>query len=206
MPKQPHTFAAWSADQWCWDGLLAQLTDDSLRRVVEGIDGATGIVGCMVRKSSIVDKRRRSAADQTTSNVKKVFYHWEFAFLRNNGTVAFLRPTSCCCRIEYYEGVPVGESAVATRRFRDITTPAKGHSSLPEFLFSGEGDITCRRDKIGRLVPTNWFPDMSSLQLVYSDGIKFMEFRNTNHDKRGSAFRPPPRRGIGGIRAIYQTR
>ena len=197
MPKQPHGFAAWSADTWCWDSLLAQLTDDSLRRIVEGTHGAFGIVACMVRESSFVDKRKRSAADQTTrtSNVKEVLYHWEFAFLRNNGTVAFLRPSPHSCSIEYYEGVPIGESAVATRRFMDITTPAKDYSALPEFLFSGEGDITCRRDKMSRVVPTNWFPDMSSLQLVYYDGIKFMEFRNTNHDKRGSAFRPPPRRG-----------
>ena len=84
VQKQPHTIAAWTADQWSWDSVLAQLSDDSLPRVVQGFDGATGIVGCMVRKSAIVDtKRRRSAADQTTSNVKKVFYHWEFAFLRN---------------------------------------------------------------------------------------------------------------------------
>ena len=193
VPKQPHGFAAWSADTWCWDSLLAQLTDDSLRRIVEGTHGAFGIVACMVRESSFVDKRKRSAADQTTSNVKEVFYQWEFAFLRNNGTVAFLRPSRHSCTIEYYEGVPMGESAVATRQFQDITIPAKGHSSLPEFLFGGEGDITCRRAKCSRVVPTNWFPDMSSLQLVSSYGLKFMEFRNTNHDKRGSAFRPPPR-------------
>ena len=151
----------------------------------------------MVRESAFVDKRKRAAADLTTStgNKKNVLYHWEFAFLRDNGTVAFLRPSPSSCRIEYYEGVPIGESAVATRRFRDITTPAKDFSALPEFLFSGEGDITCHLDKSSRRVSMNWFPDISSLQLVYSDGIKFMEFRNTNHDKRGSAFRPPPRRG-----------
>ena len=193
VPKQPHGLAAWTADQWCWDSLLAQLTDDSLRRVVEGTHGATGIVGCMVRKSSFVDKRRRSAADQTTSNVKEVFYHWEFAFLRNNGTVAFLRPSPQSTTIEYYEGVPMGESAVATRRFQEITTPAQGHSSFPEFLFSGEGDITCRLTQCGRVVPTNLFPDVSSLQLRNNSGIKFMEFRNHLCDKRGSAFRPPPR-------------
>ena len=199
VQKQPHTIAAWSADQWCWDSLLAQLNDDSLRRIVEGTQGASGIVACMVRESSFPEGRKRSAADQTTrtGNVKEVLYHWEFAFLRDNGTVAFLRPSPHCCRIDYYEGLPIGESAVANRRFQDITAPARGHWSLPEFIFSGEGDITCRLAKCGRVVPTNWFPDMSSLQLEYSGGggIKFMEFRSTNHDKRGSAFRPPPRRG-----------
>ena len=125
--------------------------------------------------------------------MKEVFYHWEFAFLRNNGTVAFLRPSPQSCRIEYYEGVPMGESAVATRRFQETTTPANGHASLPEFLFSGEGDITCRLAQCGRVVPTNWFPDMSSLNLINNSGVRFMEFRNANHDKRGSAFRPPPR-------------
>ena len=80
---------------WGWHMLVAQLNDDSLRMVVEGTDGASGIVACMVREGSFVDKRRCSAADQKTSigNVKKLLYCWEFAFLRNNGTVGFLRAT-----------------------------------------------------------------------------------------------------------------
>ena len=202
MPKQPYGCAVWSADcpTWCWDSLLAQLTDDSLRRIVEGTQGASGIVACMVRESAFVDRSRRSAADQTTSigNVKEVLYHWEFAFLRNNGTVAFLRPSPRSCSIEYYEGVPIGESAVATQQFRNVTTGAMDDESLPEFLFGDEGDITCRLDKPSERCPKNWFPNMSSLKLVYPVGIKFMEYRYTNHAKRGSATRPPPLLGMGG--------
>jgi len=196
VPMQPYGFAAWSADcpSWCWDSLLAQLNDDSLRRIVEGTQGASGIVACMVRESSFVDRRKRSAADWTTctGKVKEVLYHWEFAFLRNNGTVAFLRPSPLSCSIEYYEGVPIGDSAVATPQFRNVTTDAMDDESLPEFLFGGEGDITCRLDKPSERCPKNWFPNMSSLKLEHPAGIKFMAYRCTNHAKRGSATRPPP--------------
>ena len=197
VPKQPHGFAKWSADcpTWCWDSLLAQLNDDSLRRIVEGTQGASGIVACMVRESSFVDKRKRSAADQTTStgNVKEVLYHWEFAFLRNNGTVAFLRPSPTSCSIEYYEGEPRGESAVATQQFRNVTTEPMDDESLPEFLFGDEGDITCRLDKASERCPQNWCPNTSPLKLVNLGGIKFMDHRLSNYEKRGSASRPPPR-------------
>ena len=197
VPKQPYGRAEWFADRptWRWDSLLAQLNDDSLRRIVEGTQGASGIVACMVRESSFADGRKRSAADQTTrtGNVKEVLYHWEFAFLRDNGTVAFLRPSPRSLSIECYEGVPIGESAVATPQFRDVTTGAMDGESLPEFLFGDEGDITCRLDKPSERCPKNWFPNMSSLELAYPVGIKFMEHRKTNFAKRGSASRPPPR-------------
>ena len=205
VPKQPYGCAVWSADRptWCWGSLLAQLTDDSLRRIVEGTLGASGIVACMVRESSSVDRRKRSAADQTTSigNVKEVLYHWEFAFLRNNGTVAFLRPSPSSCKIEYYEGEPIGESAVATQQFTNVTICGMVDDPFPEFLFGDEGDITCRLDTPRERCPKNWFPNMSSLKLVYPVGIKFMEHRRTNYEKRGSASRPSPRRGMG----VHQT-
>ena len=197
VQKKPNGFAGWSADcpTWSWDGLLAQLNDDSLRRIVEGTHGADGIVACMVRESSFVDGRKRSAADQTTrtGNVKEVLYHWEFAFLRNNGTVAFLRPSPISCSIQYYEGVPIGESAVATQNFRNVTTDAMSYETLAEFHFGDEGVITCRLDKPNARYPKNWFPNMSSLKLETIVGIKFMEHRYANYATRGSASRPPPR-------------
>ena len=203
LQEQPRGSADWRADRppWCWGNLLAQLTDDSLRRVVEGTQGASGIVACMAREGPIVDGRERSAADQMTSygRVRNVLYLWEFAFLRNDGTVAFLRPSSRTCRCEYYyEGVATDESAVATQPFRNVTTPATDES-LPEFSFGEDDDITCRIAEVNQHCPTNWFPNMSSLELAYPEGlVEFMQFRNTNHATRGSAFAPPPKRGAGG--------
>ena len=169
---------------------MAQLNDDSLRRIVEGTHGADGIVACMVRESSFVDKSRQTTR---TGNVKEVLYHWEFAFLRNNGTVAFLRPSPISCSIEYYEGVPIGESAVAIQNFRNVTTDARCYETLAEFHFGNEGVITCRLDKPNARYPKNWFPNMSSLKLESLVGIKFMDHRYANYAKRGSASRPPPR-------------
>ena len=202
LPKQPCGFAKWCADcpTWSWDSLLAQLNDDSLQRIVEGTNGAAGIVACMVRESAFVDKRKRA-----TGNKKNVLYHWEFAFLRDNGTVAFLRPSPSSCRVEYYEGVPIGESAVATQKFRKVTTDVLDEESLPEFCFGDKGVIACRLDKPRERCPNNWFPNISSLKLEYPDGIKFMEHRYTNYDKRGSASRPPPRVGMGDRPAICST-
>ena len=162
-------------------------------------------------RRSYVDKRRCSAADQKTSigNVKKVLYYLEFAFLRNNGTVAFLRPTRSSCTIEYYEGVPIGESAVATRTFREVNTPTSRHASLPEFVFGETGSISCRLDRARHRCPNDWFPSASSLQYGFSNLINFMEYRMYNLEKRGSAHRPPPRPASAYQRtgtAIHQKR
>mgnify|MGYP001191399521 FL=1 len=192
--------ADWSADRptWCWDSLLAQLTDDSLRRVVEGTHGASGIVACMVREGSTVDGRRRSAADQAFSSRSEVLYHWEFAFLRNDRTIAFLRPLPRLCSIEYNEGVPKDESAVATPTFRRVTTPATNDESLPEFCFGEYDNITCRFANLNQHWPKDWFPNMSSLELVCHGHVKFLEHRSGNLAKRGSVFRASPKRGMGG--------
>ena len=203
VPKQPDGFATWSADipTWCWDSLLAQLTDGALRRIVEGSQGAKGIVACMVQKSSFVDNKKRSRADQTTrtNDVKEMLYHWEFAFLRNNGTVAFLRPSPHSCSIECYEGVPRGESAVATQRYRDITTPAKDNAPLPEFLFSDEGDITCRLDKPSKRCPPrcSWY--MLMVSNSWSSETRIMKNAAQPFGRRHGAVTAV----WGGIRAIY---
>ena len=169
---------------------------------MEGTHGADGIVACMVRESSFVDKSRQTTR---TGNVKEVLYHWEFAFLRNNGTVAFLRPSPISNSIQYYEGVPIGESAVATHNFRNVTTDAMSYETLAEFHFGDEGVITCRLDKPNARYPKNWFPNISSLKLSSLKSLKFMEYRGTNHAKRGSATRPPPLLGMDGTSAMDYT-
>ena len=191
LDSLPCEAADWSTDRptWCWDSLLAHLTDDSLRRVVEGTHGASGIVACMVREGSEVDGRRRSAADQALSSNSDVLYHWEFAFLRNDRTVAFLRPLSSrTCSIDYYEGVPKDESPVGTQTFRRVTTPATDDESLPEFCFGEYGSITRRSANRNQHWPI-WVPNMSSLDLGCYSRVKFFEHKAGNIAKRGSAFR-----------------
>ena len=199
VPKQPYGIGDWSSNDltWSWDSLLAQLTDDSLRYVVEGYQCADGIVACMVRESSVVDTRKSSAPSQNkrTDSKQAVAYYWEFAFLRTNGTVAFLRPQQRSRSMEYYEGTPTYESVVKILSFRELTSPATDADSLHEFVFGDAGSISCRLDGFRQRCPENWFPDDFSLDLSFSMGLKFMEYRNSNHATRGSACRPPPRRG-----------
>ena len=105
-----YTFDQCSAadKNWCWQHLVAQLDDESQQTVVQGSNRTHG--GLVARKaceSTRIDYTRRSAAERKTSTGKgtAVLYLWEFALLRDNGTVAFLRPTKGSTIVEYYEGL-----------------------------------------------------------------------------------------------------
>ena len=87
---------------------MAQLDDDSQKTVVESSNRTPGgLVACKACESTRIDYRRRSAAERKTSNGNgnEMLYFWEFALLRDNGTVAFLRPSPNSIDVEYYEGL-----------------------------------------------------------------------------------------------------
>ena len=82
--------------RWSWHELVAQLDDESLLKVVEGNDRSHGLVACMVRESARADRRRRPKDENAKRDGQgtTLLYHWEVAFLRADGTVAFLKPES----------------------------------------------------------------------------------------------------------------
>ena len=92
---------------WSWHELVAQLDDESMRKVVEGSavagrpPSSQGLVACMVRESGREDKRKRPA-DGHVRGRKELLYHWEFVLLRTDGTTAYLRPQVNTTIVEYY--------------------------------------------------------------------------------------------------------
>ena len=211
---------SYEGTSWCWHNLVAQLDDESLRKVVHGSKDASGLVVCMVVEGTLVDRRRASAADKPPfSKRKEVLYRWEFALLRDNGTVAFLHPQDGKTAVEYYEGLP--KSAVATpagvfrpvrpaKSFREIDS-AFGAGSIEHYFIpdksSTDNDEALRIDRVlaeqdgsadackfGGTRGTHEevvFPSMDSLTLTEPELLHFLHFRKNQHNLRGSATRPP---------------
>ena len=176
--------------RWCWHELVSQLDDASIGVVVKGSKDASGLLACQVCEGGTVDSRRPSDADKATSNgkEKEVLYHWEFALLRDNGTVAFLRPTDTTAKVEYYEGLPHGGvSAVATPQSRQVIDSST-HEVKTEPIFQ----MVRSRDYVRSPVCVQ-FPSMSSLTLTPVQTLNFLHHRKINHDLRGAGFRPPQR-------------
>jgi hypothetical protein len=188
--RKNHSIENWSGEctTWCWHELLTQLDNASLRMVVEGSMNASGIALCKIHEGSQRDSSRPSTADKKTSNGrdKEVLYRWEFALLRDNGTVAFLVPDGVSTKVEYYEGLPTdGVSAVATLQFRHVSDART--ETRPECNTRDARDHPAS-SPFHAEVP---FPNKSSLTLTPVQTLKFMEHRGTNHNTRGSALRPP---------------
>ena len=212
VPTKPdkrnnHSTEHWSGEctTWCWHELLAQLDDDSLRMVVEGSMNANGIALCKIREGSQPDSSRPSTADKTTSNGrdKEVLYRWEFAILRDNGTVAFLVPDGGNRKVGYYEGLPTdGVSAVATLRFRYVSDARTKERPECKILDASHTlSIVLSGDARNHPAPRRFhvevpFPSTSSLTLTHVQTLKFMEHRRTNYENRGSALRPPQRQNM----------
>ena len=209
----------YQGSSWCWHDLVAQLDDQSLPKVVFGSKAASGLVACKVMEGTQVDRTRASAAEKPPfSTRKEVQYKWEFALLRDNGTIAFLRPQDRTTTVEYYEGLP--KSAVATppgdflpvycaKSFRPVSCafdagpiekyfiPDKARTDDDNPLnhyFVTEQDRSADACSFGGTKGTHEevvFPSSDSLILTEVELLHFLTFHRCNHDRRGSATRPP---------------
>ena len=185
--------------RWCWHELVAQLDDASLQLVVEGSNRTPrGLVACMVYESTKIDNRRRSAAEKKTSNGKdkEVLYYWEFALLRDNGTVAFLRPDPNSTNVDYYEGLPTDDvPAVAARQWR-LITGGTAHHRIKYFIHDGVPTFAIVHG-LEEAATYNQagveFPSMSLLTLTPPQTLHFLHYRQPNNRLRGSATRPQHR-------------
>ena len=199
---------------WCWHDLVAQLDDQSLHKVVFGSKAASGLVVCKVMEGTQVDRTRASAADKPPFGTRKeVQYKWEFALLRDNGTVAFLRPQEGRTTVEYYEGLPNNCQVVPANRpaksFRPIDcafdagpidkyfipdkVPTDDDNPLNHY-FVTEQDRSADACSFGGTKGTHEevvFPSIDSLKLTEVELLHFLPFYKYNHNRRGSATRPP---------------
>ena len=151
----------------------------------------------MVHEGTHIDTRRHSAAEDMTlkGKDKEVVYYWEFALLRDNGPVAFLRPGPNSTNVYYYEGLPTNDvSAVAARQWRTITGGVHPrikyllHDGVPTFAIVHGLDEAATYDQAGVE-----FPSMSLLKFKPPQTLHFLHYRQPNNMLRGSATRPQPR-------------
>jgi hypothetical protein len=77
---------------WCWQEMVAQLDDESMRVVVEGPGDAAnrsrGLTRCMIQQSDVYDHKRHFAARDSNEHLKV----WNFVLVRDDGTMVALHP------------------------------------------------------------------------------------------------------------------
>ena len=159
---------------------MAQLDDESQKTVVQGSNRTHGaLVACKACESTRIDYTRRSAAERKTSTSKgtAVLYLWEFALLRDNGSVAFLRPTKGSTIVEYYEGL--------------LTDYVRtDYDQVPTYAIVHDLEEAAQYNQAGVE-----FPNTSSFTLTPPQTLHFLAYKTHNNELRSSATRPPQRVG-----------
>ena len=80
--------------QWSWHEMIAQLDDDSMKKVVTGLEGRSGgLVGCSfaIRPGSY-DHKRHNMLIKTATNSEQKLPIWDFVVHREDGTRIRLHP------------------------------------------------------------------------------------------------------------------
>ena len=101
----------------------------------------------------------------------------EFALLRDNGTVAFLRPTKGSTIVEYYEGL-------LTHYVRT------DYDQVPTYAIVHDLEEAAQYNHAGV-----WFPSAALLTYTSPQTLHFLPYKKYKNELRGSATRPPQRVG-----------
>ena len=98
--------------QWRWQDMVAMLTSESMRYVVEGelrgdssAVAAACLTGCSLCQSGIIDHKRAHADKKKYREPIKRFV-WDFVINRDDGTQVILHPSWSSERIEVKYGDP----------------------------------------------------------------------------------------------------
>jgi hypothetical protein len=110
-PKSPlyHFEGMETGGPWFWKEMVAQLNEDSLRKVFEGLvtdvpqsRNSRGIVGCKIEKTNKYDHKRHHA-NVPQSRAAPMLMVWDFVLMRSDGTKIYLHPNYGDTKIPCYE-------------------------------------------------------------------------------------------------------
>ncbi len=98
---------------WCWQEMVAQLDDESMRVVVEGPGGAAnrsrGLTRCMIQQSDVYDHKRHFAARDSNEQEQRDFKVWNFVLVRDDGTMVALHPNFSNTKVSCQFGGPISD-------------------------------------------------------------------------------------------------
>ena len=130
-------------------------------------------------------------------NGNEMLYLWEFALLRDNGTVAFLRPHQNSTDVEYYEGLLTDDvPEEAARQWRLTTGGIEPrlqlftHDQVPTFAIVHDLEESAQYNQAGVE-----FPSTALLTYTSPQNLHFLPYKKQYNALRGSATRPPQRVG-----------
>ena len=107
-----------SRRQWSWHEMIAQLTDDDIRLVVNGDQGRSGgLVACFLalRPGSYDHKRHHMLRENRQNGGVPRLPIWDFVVVREDGTAMRIRPQWSTRKVEVFEAGG-HENAVAPPR------------------------------------------------------------------------------------------
>ncbi len=94
---------------WCWQEMVAQLDDESMRVVVEGPGDAAnrsrGLTRCMIQQSDVYDHKRHFAARDSNEHLKV----WNFVLVRDDGNMVALHPNFSNTKVSCQFGGPISD-------------------------------------------------------------------------------------------------
>jgi len=101
----------WTLDRakmlrWSWKEMVAQLDAESMRIVVQGVDGRSrGLLGCYFapRDNSDDPKRYSKLRQEGQPLVEEYLPVWDFVFVREDGTAVRLHPHRITPMVETFE-------------------------------------------------------------------------------------------------------
>ena len=102
---------------WNWKAMVAQMNAESMRIVVQGVDGRSrGIVSCKIKKCEVYDHKQNYADRAAGQEVDEMKFEWHFVLGRDDGSCVSLHPMWSQPKIECTYGLPG----------RNVSYPASG--------------------------------------------------------------------------------
>ena len=78
---------------WSWQSMVAQMHNDSMRKVVQGLDNRSrGLTSCRLQKTDQYDHKRHHNLPRGTPGGEEMFKVWDFVLTRDDGSCVSLRP------------------------------------------------------------------------------------------------------------------
>ena len=92
---------------WEWQQMVAQLTEDSMRTVVQGVEGRSrGIVSCSLQQTPQYDHKRHHAERTKGEHTNTQYHIWDFVLTRDDESFVALHPQYSKTKVECKEHWP----------------------------------------------------------------------------------------------------